>query len=655
MNPTCVRLLVHTVPWICAIAIQQTVHAQAPATVDKLMDMDLKDLLNLEVSVVSKKQEPTMEAPSIVATVPREEIEIYGDRTLFQLLERQPSVYTRTSYMYPNNIASVRADMPTHLDLHNLLLFNGRPIRESGFGGINFPAYMAFPLTGLQSVELVRGPGSVLYGTNAFTGVINLKSRPIPDRTEVSVSGQGGSYGSYETAVSLGGHSGELGFVTDLQTAGQDGYTYGLTDEKGVWGSRSDRNRSLSGTAHLQYKGFTFDVFGVNLETFHLGPLPWWSLLYHQFTVRKLLANAGYRLGLNDRTTLEFNLTYNLHENRFANTTQTVGLNSSDVLGEVTLLANPLDRLNVVLGALQEYRSSYAPPEGDYQSVPSYYYSPRSAYAQADYKVDPSVKLIAGAQWNQSAQGYEDTVSRYGVIFTPFKKWGLKLLRGEAFRAPFALETDVYDIPILVGNKALRPELITTYDAQVFYSDERTYAAVTFFDSSISDIIIRDTSVSPASFKNGGEQQFQGVEFEAKYAPTPHWHLLGSAMVQDSKQSVDISPSTAPEYMAKVGTGYAWSSGTAALFYTHFSKPPRLASEVVVNPEPEAMNLVSFNVRLDMAQWLGGPKGRATLTLKLENLLDEDLWVPEFNRGGHPNSLPDGPGTTFYAGLTLNF
>jgi outer membrane receptor protein involved in Fe transport len=649
------RSAVYALPWICTLVIQYPVYSQDSPAIDRFMAMDLNDLLNVQVSVASKKEEPTTQAPAVVVAVPREEFEIYGDRTLFQLLERQPSVYTRTSYMYPNNIASFRGDMPTHLDLHNLLLFNGRPIRESMFGGTSFPAYMTFPLGGLDSVELVRGPGSVLYGTNAFSGVINLKSRPIPARTQMSISGMAGSYGSYETAVSLGGRTGKLGFVTDLRTAGQDGYTYRLTDEKGVLGSHSDDNRSVSGTAHLEYNGFTFDVFATDLETFHLGPLPWWSLLYHQFTVRKLFANAGYRLPLDDRAALEFNLTYNLQENNFANTTRTVGINSSDVLGEVTFLANPVDRLNLVLGALQEYRSSYEPKEGDYQSVPDYHYSPKSAYAQADYKVAPSTKLIAGAQWNVSAQGYEDTVSRCGVILTPFEKWGLKLLRGEAFRAPFALETDVHDIPILVGNKALKPERITTYDAQVFYTDERTYAAVTYFDSSISDIIIRNPSVSPASFKNGGEQGFQGVEFETKYAPMPHWHVLASTLFQNNGQTADISPSTAPEYMLKLGTGYTWNWGTAAVSYVHFGKPPRLASEVVVNPEPEAMNLVSLNVRLDMAQWMDCPKGRSILTLRIENLIDEDLWVPEFNRAGHPNSLPDGPGTTFYAGLTISF
>jgi outer membrane receptor protein involved in Fe transport len=538
--------------------------------------------------------------------------------------------------MYHNNIASFRGDMPTHLDLHNLILFNGRPIRESGFGGASFPVYMAFPIAGLDSVEMIRGPGSVLYGTNAFTGVINLKTR-IPDHNELSISGMGGSYGYYESDVTAAGRYGKLGYVTAIRTAGQDGYTYSLTDGLGVFSSQKDENKSFSGMAHLEYREFSFDVFAVDLKTFHLGSLPWWSLPYHEFGVKKLFTNAGYKVPLGDRTNMELNLTYNLHENRFANVTQTVGLNSSDIIGEITLFTNPIDRLDVTLGYLQEYRTNYKPDDDYYQSIPTYHYQPQSAYAQADYKIGESVKLIAGTQWNESSQGYEDFVSRYGVIITPFKKWGLKLLRGEAFRAPFALETDLYDIPILVGNEDLKPEIVTTYDAQLFYHDKKTYA------------------VSPASFKNGGEQKFDGVEFEAKRFLTPHWHVLGSAMYQNNKQTDDLNPSTAPDYMFKLGTGYTWDWGSASLFYSYFAKPPRLDTEVVVNPEPDALNLLSFNLRIDPSRWLDMPKGRAVLTFRIENLFDEDIWVPEFNRGGNPNSLRNGPGRTFYAGLMMKF
>ena len=169
---------------IFILSIQIPVAAQETIPSEDFFEMDIEELLEMDVSVASKKTEPLHEAPGVVTAVHKDEIEVFGDRNLHQLLQRQPSIYTRGSYLYPHNLASFRGDMPTHLDLHTLLLINGRPIRNSSFGGENFPMYLTYPLGSLQSVEIIRGPGSVLYGTNAFTGVVNLKSRAIPEKTK---------------------------------------------------------------------------------------------------------------------------------------------------------------------------------------------------------------------------------------------------------------------------------------------------------------------------------------------------------------------------------------------------------------------------------------------------------------------------------------
>ncbi|MBN1845670.1 MAG: TonB-dependent receptor [Sedimentisphaerales bacterium] len=628
--------------------------AEGGSDPSELMKMDLEELMDVEITVASKKAEKLYEAPGIGVVVPRDEMDVYGDRSLHQLLQRQPSIYTRGSYMYPNNMAAVRGDMPTHLDLHNLILFNGRPIRESGFGGVNFPVYMTFPLSSLESVEIIRGPGSVLYGTNAFSGVINLKPREAPQRNEFSISSQAGSHGYYETDVAGGGTFGDLGFFSAVRTSGQHGYTYRLTDGMGTYDTDRDGNKSVSAATHLNYKGFTFDFFATSMETFHVGALPFWSVPGHVFRVNKLFANAGYRADVHERVQLELNVTYNLHENDFAGfPTGDVSSNASDILGEGTLYVNPLDNLNLVLGYLHEYQMNC---EGNgYESIPLYRHKPQSAYIQGDYQLGKILKLIAGGQWNRTGQGLSDFISRYGVIITPAPKWGVKLLRAEAFRAPFAIETDLYDLPILVGNQGLEPESITTYDAQLFYNDDTTYAAVTYFKSMIDQLIVRDTSVNPASFMNGGKQTFDGIELEAKHFLTPNWHVLGSFLHQESEEDDDINPSTVPNNMLKAGTGYAWDWGSVGLFYAFYGNPPHLATENVVNPEPDELHLASLNVRIDPSQWLGCEKDRVLLTFKVENIFNEKIHVPEFNRGGQPNSLPDGPGITVYGGLTIRF
>jgi len=74
-------------------------------------------------------------------------------------------------------MAGVRGDIQSQLSNHILVLLNGRPVRESLLGGLNFPFFSAFPVEMIERKELVRGPGSVLYGTNAYSGIVNVITR----------------------------------------------------------------------------------------------------------------------------------------------------------------------------------------------------------------------------------------------------------------------------------------------------------------------------------------------------------------------------------------------------------------------------------------------------------------------------------------------
>ena len=136
--------------FICSLAL-----AQDELHIEDLVNMDLEDLLRVEVSVASKKPESLFEAPGVVVVVPRDELEIYGDRNLHQLLQRQASSYTRSSFVYTDNLTGFRGDMSTHAEMHTLVLFNGRPIRESAQGH-NVNMYTTFPLAGIESIELIR-------------------------------------------------------------------------------------------------------------------------------------------------------------------------------------------------------------------------------------------------------------------------------------------------------------------------------------------------------------------------------------------------------------------------------------------------------------------------------------------------------------------
>ncbi len=640
----------------CAVCAAQP-PGNDTATTD-LAELTLEELMDIEISVASKRPETTFEAPGVVVVIPRAEIDLYGDRTLYQLMQRQPSVYPRRSFVYGESMAAFRGDMVAHSETHTLILINGRPVRESA-QAINSPMYMSFPMASVESVELIRGPGSVLYGSNAFGGLINIKTLPVPEQREISISAMGGSYGTYDLAVTGGGTFGEVGFIGTIRFAGQDGWPYRFTDVSGVYGEDDVADQNVAATAHLEAGRFTLDVFGSDMDAFAFGVSPTWTDGNQEFRAKRLFANAGYDIPLHERARLEMNLTYNLQEVHMYRgmaipVVTPLGINTSDVLAEVTLFANPTDNLNLVVGALQQYVSLYEPDDDHATSIPAYEYWPRSAYAQGDYMIGNTVKLIAGTQWNEAAHGDSDLVSRLGVVVTPAENWGVKLLHGEAFRAPIAMETDCG--PGLVGNPDLAPETITTTDVQLFYHDEKTYAAVTYFHSDIDGQILFDArNPSYFTYMNGGTQHFEGIELEGKRFLTNNWHVLGSFMRYDYEGAAGLNHTVVPDEMWKLGSGYTWDWGTAAVFMTHFGTPPIIASSVTVNPEPDAVNLLSANVRFDVSRWIGLETGQSFVTLRGENLLDEEAYVPTLAYSGVPNSFPYGSGRMLYLGVEVNF
>ncbi len=620
-----------------------------------LFNLSLEQLLNIDISVVSKKEETLFEAPGIASVVKRDEWTLFGDRSLFSLMQRQPSVYTRNSFVFSDNLAGFRGNMSTHAEMHTLILINNRPVRESALG-YNFPLYMAYPLEALESVEIIRGPGSVLYGTNAFTGVVNLKTRRPPDKPQWTLSGMGGSCDYYQTGFSGGGRFGSLGLFGTFQSLGQQGEPYKMFDGLGVPGQDNRHSRNISGTLHLSYEGFTADLFAADIDTYSMGVMPFWSNPHHASQTSRLFANVGYRHTLTESVELEMNLTYNQQKDSLSSPApRKIGTNTEDWLGEITLYAEPSENLNLVFGYLKEQRRNFRADEDHFQSIPPYKYVPQSAYAQADYKITSWAKLITGTQWNESGQGKEDFVFRHGLILTPCQRWGVKLLYGEAFRAPVAMESDLYDPPILTGNPNLQPETIATYDAQIFYHTGKTFAALTVFQSTIEKLIIYDTSVSPWSYMNGGKQTFKGLEFEWKHYLSPHWQILGSYLHQENQADAGLNPTVVPENLFKAGTAYEWPKGSIGIFLTHFGKPPQIDSPLNINPKPDAVTLLSVNLQIDISEWMGMTKGRSILLLKGENLLNDKEFAPTFAYTGSPNSFPYGAGRTFYAGVKMTF
>jgi len=632
-----------------SIGTQVFAEQEKPAQQADLFDMSLEELMDIEVTTASKKPESLYEASGIVSVMTKEEIRMFGAKNLWDLLNRMPGVYGASNFLFPLNVMTIRGDDTASLNHHTLILINGRPFRESLAGGVNSPIFAGYPIEMIERIELVRGPGSVLYGTNAYTGVINIITKTA-DSDSLSIIGEGGSYGYGKTGLSAGKvFSDKFKLFTAGDWTQTDGWRFSATDELGVKNSDSANFQSGSVAALAEYGDFTFNVFYTRQDTFNVGRAMMWALSGAEIDQHRLFFDIGHNLRFNDQWRLQTNLTYNDRDFTFEN--ERNWRTSRDILGETTLFGEIGEKTSVLGGYLIEHQGSR---DSSSSSVPNYSKVPQSAYAQADHKLFDWLKLFGGVQWNKPQDSDSDLISRGGTIITINKNWGLKLLRGEAFRAPWQCEM-ASDNPVFVGNPDLTPEKVVTYDAQLFYHSRKTTLAVTYFKSTMKSLVTQVASGGVINHENRGELDFWGLELEGKHYFCDNLYILGSLTHQDSHEDSGLNRVLIPNTMGKAGLGYQNKKMSAGIFYTYFSTPPAIEGLSDVNPDAESVHMVNINFNFDVTNLMNMQNGgKATLTFRIENLFDQSVHQPSFYRR-RVNSVPTDPGIMLYGGLRIDF
>ena len=145
-----------------------------------------------EVTIATRHETQISKAPSIVTVITDEEIKNLGYRTFIEILRTVPGFEILKTGALGDTIPAVRgfaSDNKVRVMLNGHLVNN--PLRGGAF--VNFDD---FPVEGIKRIEIIRGPGSAMYGENAFLGVINIITKDAKDIDGVKVSS---GYGSFDT------------------------------------------------------------------------------------------------------------------------------------------------------------------------------------------------------------------------------------------------------------------------------------------------------------------------------------------------------------------------------------------------------------------------------------------------------------------------
>ena len=551
-------------------------------------------------------------------------------------------------------------------------MINGRPIRETLEGGVSSEMYETFPVNIIERIEVIKGPGSVLYGSNAFSGVINIITQQA-NKTGFSVTGLAGNSGTNGASANFTVKSGDFKLLATgnylHKPEWETNYTYSSTEmeptvpepdysttaipdanstttDQQITQNVSIPNEGASLFIKSSYKNLNFMTSYNQWETmtFETPGISNW---------KKSFSNLGYDLNFTSKWNSNINVS--LTNSKFeTDSYPNIKRDSYEILTEWTHNISLSDKSKLVFGGLYTYSEGEETNlTNEYAGVDGHKYSV-GAYAQTDYQLLNSLKVTAGLQINKIEDIDPKLVPRAAIIWNPSKHLSFKALYSEAYRTPSIIEL-LLDQPFRQGNSDLQPETVGTVDLGVNYRNDKFEIGLNYFHSKLNDIISLDYTSDIPTYQNLGEIIFNGGEMETKYYLTRELFFTGSALYQTNKNdNGDENISSTANFLAKAGVSYVWNNGISLGVFNIYQGALDDIYNVTINSSPvESFNLLSAHGSFNINKLLlPKVKQQMSLFIHADNLLDKKTWT--FTKAGQLNSsIPFNQGRIVYAGFSF--
>ncbi|MCB1043997.1 MAG: TonB-dependent receptor [Acidobacteria bacterium] len=226
-----------------------TINAGSATVLDAVMVAPLNVMEVLTVTSASRRVERIVEAPAAVSVITGAELErATSHGQLPRLLENQPGVEITQSGAYDFNLNA--RGFNSSLNRRILVLIDGRDPAVAFLGNQEWST-LSVPLEEFSNMELVRGPGSALYGANAFNGVLNIRTKRPVDTPGGYVTLSGGELSSYRI---------------DARYAGTFGSGWSYRVNGGTYSTGSWSESRTAADAPLEYDGLAFENFALGDE-----------------------------------------------------------------------------------------------------------------------------------------------------------------------------------------------------------------------------------------------------------------------------------------------------------------------------------------------------------------------------------------------------
>ncbi len=486
----------------------------------------------------SKYEQKVTEAPSSISIVTAAEIKKNGYRTLADILRSIRSFYVTYDRNY--SYVGVRGfGRPGDYNNRMLLLIDGHRTNDNLYDMSAIGTDGILDVDLIYRVEIIRGPGSSLYGSNALFAVVNIITRRGRELKSAELSADAGQYDTYKGRTTYGDRYQNglemLLSATGYNSSGQRSLYFKEFDSafssdpragNGGITNHTDYDRFYSFFAKTSIRDFTLSA-AYSTRTKGIPTGAYETDFYT--TANKTFDDRGYvdlkyQHDFGSRLDMTARLFYDSYKyTGYYLYSGVLNMDQGEAEwwgGEVKLSSRPFDFMRLILGA--EYTYNNRLDQSNFDSAPYALYlddKRRSqvfaAYVQGEFNVTKWLNFTAGGRYDHYDTFGSTVNPRLAFIVTPLDKSVIKILYGTAFRAPSPFEL-YYQSSTNTSNPDLKPEKIETIEvAYEQYFGDHFRATTTCFFYDMNNLINQtDAGGGKTVFRNLKQAESQGMEFE---------------------------------------------------------------------------------------------------------------------------------------------